>query len=73
MSEAQQLLEQGKHLIVTFEGYWHMILPPSSWVAGLMGDHIFRTGFTSDVPEEEVREFYVERLNVGRDDVVRAV
>jgi hypothetical protein len=37
MSQAQQLLEQGKYLITPFEGYWHMILPPTSWLIELHG------------------------------------
>jgi hypothetical protein len=72
MSQAQQLLEQGKYLITPFEGYWHMILPPTSWLVELMGDNIFRTGFSSEVSEEDVREFYVERLNVRPDEIERA-
>ncbi len=73
MSAAQQLLEQGKYLITPFEGHWHMILPPSSRFAELLGDNIFRTGFDSEVSEEKVREFYVKRLEVQPDEIVKAV
>lgn len=70
MSESQRLLEQGKYLITPFEGYWHMVLPSSSWAVELLGDNIFRTGFDSEVSEEKVRAFYVERLQVKSDVIV---
>ena len=73
ISPSQQLLEQGKYLIVPLDGYWHMILPPSSWLIEILGESIFRTGFCSSTPETEVREFYVERLNVHADEILKAV
>ncbi len=73
MSQSQQLLDQGKYLITVLDGYWHMILPPMSWIQELLGDNMFRTGFDSEVPEDHVREFYAKRLEVRSSEIVLAV
>ena len=73
VSEAQQHLDAGRYVIVTFAGYWYSLLPPGSPWAELLGDTIFRTGFADDVPEERVREFYATRLQIQPDEIKRVI
>lgn len=72
ISPAQRLLDDGKYLITQMDGSWHMILPSTSWLADLLNDCIFRTGFDSNTPEATVREFYMEKLNVDSSEIVTA-
>lgn len=70
-SEAQRLLDSGKYVIVNFDGWWHMFAPPQSFVARFFNDFVFRTGFDAKTPEDKVRDFYADRMNVQPDDIVR--